>query len=180
MADFYTSPDIRNLRIGVSNIVFNSVNLGNTKEGVNFVYEPDFADVTADKYGSSPIDMVLTGESLEIEVSLAEPSVRNLNRAIGASDLSTGSQGDRVNLGRSAGYSLRTNKAAILVLHPVAHAAAVTNEDVVIYKAVPISAVEMNFEVDNQRIFKVTFKALIDETYGDGRRFGHMGLTNVS
>ena len=61
MADFFTSPDIRNLRIGVCSVIFNSRHLGNTKEGVNFNYEPSFADVTADKYGSSPIDKVLTG-----------------------------------------------------------------------------------------------------------------------
>ncbi len=180
MADFYTSPDIRNLRIGVCSVIFNSANLGNTKEGVNFNYEPSFADVTADKYGSSPIDKVLTGETLEIEVSLAEPNVANLFAAIGASDRDSGASGDRLNIGRSAGFSLLANKAAILVLHPVADAVGVTNEDIVIYSAVPTSPVEMAYEVDNQRIFKVTFAALIDETYGDGRRFGHIGITNVS
>lgn len=180
MADFFTSPDIRNLRIGVCSVIFNSRHLGNTKEGVNFNYEPSFADVTADKYGSSPIDKVLTGETLEIEISLAEPNANNLFAAIGASDLDSGAAGDRLNIGRSAGFSLLKNKAAILVLHLVADAAALTNEDIVIYSAVPTASLEMNYEVDNQRIFKVTFSALIDETYGDGRRFGHIGLTNVS
>lgn len=180
MADFYASPDIRNLRIGVCSIIFNTVSLGNTKEGVNFNYEPSLVDITADKYGSSPIDKVLTGEKLEIEVSLAEPNIKNLFAAIGASDKSSGTGGDRLNIGRSAGFSLLANKAAILVLHLVADPAGVTNEDIVIYSAVPVSSIEMNYEVDNQRIFKVTFAALINETYGDGRRFGHIGLTNVS
>jgi len=174
------SPSLDNLRIGVCRVIYNAVNLGNTKEGVMFKYEPEFAELTVDKYGSTPVDKVLTGERLLVEVTLAEPSVGNLEEAIAASDTDTGAAGDRLNIGRSAGWSLRTNNSAVLVLHPTAKADSDLTDDITIYRAVPIEAVELSFKVDEQRVFKVTFEALIDETYDDGRRLGHIGLTNVS
>lgn len=174
------SPSIENLRIGHVQVIFNSVNLGLTKDGAVVTYEPSFADVGADKYGETPVDKVLIGENLQVQVTLAEPSIGNLEEAIAASDTDTGAGGSRLNIGREAGFSLRDSAAAILVLHPIKNVAGDLREDVTIYRAAPIETVELAYKVNEQRVFQITFQALPDETYDNGRRLGHIGITNVS
>jgi hypothetical protein len=171
--------NLDNVRLGACSIVFNSVDLGHTKGGVTFKIERELSEVTVDKYGSTPVDMVLTGQKATIEVNLAESQVANLNVAVPEGDYVTGTAGSRLNLGTEAGYSLRDD-AAQLTLHPAENAAGDLTGDIVFYKAVSTDSVELPFEIDNQRVFKVTFTALVDETFGNGRRLGHIGLTNIS
>lgn len=172
--------NISNVRIGVCNINYNSVNLGHTKDGVVLKFDRKFQDVTVDEYGDIPIDSVLTGQDLTVEVTLAEPTIANLLASIPEAGRDSGAQGSRLNLGRSAGWSARTNASFQLVLHPISKAASDLSDDIVIYRAFSTEPIELPYKVDEQRVFKVTFRALVDETYADGRRLGHIGLTTVS
>lgn len=171
--------NINNLRMSAATITFGGVSLGHTQGGVTFSYEPSTEDLLADQYGETPIDKVLTGETLTIQANLAEAVVGVLNSAMPAGAHALGGAGERLGMGTDAGYSLRADSKQ-LVLHPVDKAIGDTSEDVVIYKAVVADTVELNYEVDGQRVFEVTFAALVDETYASGRRLGHIGSTNVS
>lgn len=171
--------NIANVRIGVCNVKFNTVNLGHTLEGVVFKLDRTFQDVVVDEYGETPLDSVLTGQNLTVEVSLAEHSVAALLAAIPESERDSGAQGNRINIGREAGFSMGS-VGYELVLHPIAKAASDVSEDIVIYKAFSSEPIEAAYKVDEQRVWKVTFRALVVETYDAGRRLGHIGYTNVS
>lgn len=170
--------NIQNLRMSACTVVFNGQSLGHTQGGITFHYEPNLEDLMTDQYGKTPVDKVLTGENVQVVVNLAEPVVDILLAAI-PSGQQVSSTNKRLHFGRDSGFSLRT-VAAQLVLHPVDKGSSDTSEDVVIYKAVVADTVELNYEVDNQRVFEVTFQALLDETYASPRRLGHIGSTNIS
>ena len=171
--------NINNLRMGVCTVTYGGVSVGHTKGGVTFKYEPKFEDLMADQYGETPIDKVLTGENVTVEANLAEPQVTTLNIAMPAAANTHGSSSERLAFGTDTGYSSRSDAKA-LVLHPVDRAATDYSEDITLYKAVASDAVEIKYESDNQRVYAVTFTALVDETYGSGRRLGHIGSTDVS
>lgn len=171
--------DITKLRVEACSVTFNGINIGHTKGGVVFIADRKFTDVTVDQYGTSPVDMILAGDALKIEVMFAEFSLANLKIAMPEGDFETAGAGSRLGMGRDAGFSLRS-VAAQMILHPLSRAAGDTSEDVVIYKAVSSDVVELDYKVDAQRVYKVTFAALVDEEFVSGRRLGHIGLVTIS
>lgn len=172
--------NLNRLRMSACTITFGGTSLGHTKGGVVFKYAPKFEDLLTDQYGDTPIDKVLVGEDVTIKVNLAEPQVDILNVSMPAdADVVGSGTTERVGIGADAGYSARAD-AKQLVLHPVDRAPTDYSEDVTIYLAISSEPVELNYEVDKQRVFEVTFTALISETYSNGRRLGHIGVSNVS
>lgn len=170
---------ISNVRIGACSVTFGGVDLGHTKDGVEFSFKRNFEDLMVDAYGETVVDKALKGQELTIKCYLAEPNVANLAVAIPEGELITGMAGSRLNLGRDAGDTLR-QYADELVIHPLKNDALDDSEDIVIYKAVSIETVPMMYKIDSQRIIEVTFLALVDETYGSSRRLGHIGSATVS
>lgn len=170
---------INNVRIGHATLTFGGVSLGHTMDGVEIEFAREFEDLSVDQYGNTPIDMALTGQDVTIKVKLAEPNVSSLNVAIPEGGHASGGSGERLGIGTDAGYLLRTDSKQ-LVIHPAKNAASDDSEDITIYKAVSSEAVPTNFKIDEQRVFEVTFRALLDETYASGRRLGHVGPANVS
>jgi hypothetical protein len=168
-----------NTRIGHCTVQFGGVDLGHTKDGVEFEFERESEDLVVDQYGSMPVDIALTGQNLTVKVYLAEVIASNLNIANPEGDHDLGSSGERVGFGTDAGYLL-SQDAKQLVLHPAKNAAADDSEDIVVYKAVSVESVALNYKIDEQRIVEVTFRALVDETNGNGRRLGHIGPANIS
>jgi hypothetical protein len=170
---------IENIRMGACGVIFDNVSLGHTKDGAEFQFERSFEDLMVDQYGETAVDKALTGQKLTVKVFLAEPSVANLHVAMPEQGHASGGNGERVGLGVDAGALLR-QYAKELVLHPLKNAANDDSEDIHIYKAVSVETVPMNYKVNEQRIIEVTFQALVDETYGNGRRLGHIGPANIS
>lgn len=167
--------DISKVRIGACQITYKGVNVGHTLDGVELTFEREFEDLTVDKYGSSPVDKALTGNKLMAKFKLAQPDFAALNIANPEGEGADGSTGDRIGLGSDAGYLLRQD-AGELVLRPLKNVASANDsEDVVLYKAVSVENIELSYKVDEQRVIEVTFEALVDETYGVGRRLGHVG-----
>lgn len=167
--------DISKVRIGACQITYKGVNVGHTLDGVELTFEREFEDLTVDKYGSSPVDKALTGNKLMAKFKLAQPDFAALNIANPEGEGADGTTGDRIGLGTDAGYLLRQD-AGELVLRPLKNVASANDtEDVVLYKAVSVENIELSYKVDEQRVIEVTFEALVDETYGTGRRLGHVG-----
>lgn len=164
---------------GPCTIVFGGVDLGHTLEGVDFEAKREFADVLVDKYGSTPIDKVLTGTTATIKFKLAQPTYRQLDMAMPETSSFDGAGAlDRVDIGGDAGYSLRAD-AKVLVIHPIKNTGS-TVDDITIYKAVSTEAITLPYKVDAQAVVEVTMTALVDEQYGVGRRLGHIGQAAVS
>ena len=53
-------------------------------------------------------------------------------------------------------------------------------EDVVFYKAVNTENIKLNYKVKDQTVVEVSFEALVDESYGNGRLLGHIGGLHIS
>lgn len=170
---------ISNVRIGACSVTHGGVSLGHTKDGAEFSFKRDFTDLMVDQYGETPVDMALKGQDLKVKVYLAEPNTANLHVAMPEQGDASGSAGERVGLGVDAGVTLR-QFAKELVLHPLKNADSNDSEDVHIYLAVSVETVALNYKVDEQRVIEVTFRALVDETYGNGRRLGHVGPADIS
>lgn len=155
--------DVANVEIGVCEVKVNGTSIGHTEGGVKFSYEPEFEDITVDQYGSTPVDKVLVGETVTVVAQFAESTQANFNRAMPATTITN----DGLAGGRNAGFRLST-VAVELTLHPVAMAAD-DSKDIVIYKAVAHSQVEVDFK-NEERVYEVEFVALVDETKSVGNR----------
>jgi hypothetical protein len=169
--------DVRNIRIGVYNIVFNGVDLGHTLDGVEVEVERNFQDLTVDKYGDSPVDMAVTGHKATIKCKFAEPIAELLERINHEGLNQSGTLGKKIGFGTDAG-DLLGKYAARLNLHPVERADVA--EDIVYYKAVNTGNIALAGKVKDQRVIEATFVALVDESQPSGRRLGHFGLTDIS
>lgn len=168
---------------GACYITLGGVDLGHTLDGVEFEAQRELTDITVDQYGTTPIDKVLTGTTLTIKTKLAEAQADNLNVVLPESEYAQAGTGaslkERVGLGADAGYSLRSESKQ-LVIHPLKNAVTDLSEDITIYKAVSAEAVPTAYKVDEQRVWEVTFIALLDESKPAGRRLGHFGYANIS
>lgn len=164
---------------GPCRITFGGIDLGHTTGGVLLTAERDFEDVTVDRYGSTPIDKVLTGNRAMVNFTLAQPNWRALDTAIPETSSADGAAADRIDLGAQAGASLRS-EAKQLVIHPLKNADSDTSDDVVLYKAVSAENVELPLRIDEQKVVEITMHALVDESYGTGRRLGHIGPADIS
>lgn len=164
--------DVTNVKMGPCSVTFNGSDLGHTKGGVTVSYEPEYHDITVDKYGNTVVEKVLIGESLKVTVPLAEHTIANLEVAIPAG--TDGGSGSRVTIGQDAG-ELMAQYAHTLVLHPLANAAGDRSEDVVLYKAVVGENIEFVMGNDGEKIAEVIFHALLDESKSAGSRLGLIG-----
>lgn len=162
---------ILNVKIGRCDVSYNGVDLGHTLDGVEVSYEPEYKDVSVDKYGSTIVNKYIIGEKLTAKVKLAEFTIANLKIAMPQGSFA-GAANTRLLLGHSAGVKA-TDTAAQLVLHPSNEGTRI--HDIVIYKAYVGSAVVIPMKNDEEKMVEVTFEALIDETKSDGNYLGMIG-----
>lgn len=175
------SKNSQNVRIGECEVFLNEVDLGHTNGGVEFTFEREFTDLTVDQYGTSPVDMALTGNNLLVMVYLAEPTNKNIGNAIpeGAYAENADSTNTKIGLGTESGYLLSAD-AGLLRLHPRRNSGTNRNEDIYIWKAVSSETVELPYKIDEQRVLKITFRALVDETQPAGTKLGRVGDPDIS
>jgi hypothetical protein len=162
---------ILNVQLGACSVTYNSIDLGHTKGGAEVSYEPEWSDVSVDKYGNTVVEKYLVGEKFTVKVALAEYTTANLKYSM-PSGTFAGAANARVTLGKSAGGQA-TSYAYQLVLHPLNKGTRA--HDIVLHKAVVTSAVLLPHKVDEQKVVEVTFEALLDETKTDGNYLGFIG-----
>lgn len=163
--------DITKVKVGVCSVTFNSIDLGHTIGGVEVSYEPEYKDVSVDKYGSTVVEKYLIGEKFTAKVPLAESTIDNLRNAIPQSTFA-GAANARITIGAAAGKKA-TDDAYQLVLHPTGEGTRAF--DIVIYKAYVGSTITLSHTNDGEKIIEVTFEALLDETKSDGNYLGLIG-----
>lgn len=163
-------------------ITFKGIVLGHVVDGIELTAARELTEVQVDRYGHTPIDFVLSGNNLQVKFKLAQTEFDQWNAAIPETSSYDGSgTNDRVDFGADAGYSLRANNdAGVMVIHPMKNAATDFSDDITIYLAVSAESITLPLKIDAQRVLEVTFKALVSEEYGTGRRLGHYGPANVS
>lgn len=165
---------------GPCTIIFGGIDVGHTIDGVEVEAERELKEVTVDKYGHTPIDLILTGNNLRAKFKMAQTEWDQWNIAVPETSSYDGAGvADRADFGADAGYSLRQD-AKVLVIHPDKNPATDFSDDVTIYLAVSSETVTLPLKIDEQRVLEVTMRALVSEAYGSGRRLGHYGPADVS
>lgn len=155
-----------NLTIGGVSAAFGGTDLGHLMGGATFTYDVDTEEIKADKF-AGVVDYALTAENLEITINMAETKAAAVLRyAFAGGEYDSSGSNKQIKFGRNTGYLIGAGRGAQLVLHPYANAANDESEDIVIYNAVPVDSVELNYEVDGQRVAEVTFRATVVEAQG--------------
>lgn len=162
--------DITKVKLGACSVVFNSVDLGHTMEGVEVEYAPTFHEIAVDKYGGTAVQTVLIGEKFTAKVKLAESAIAKLEAAIPFG----GTSSTKVTIGSAAG-KLGTDKAALLVLHPLENDSLDRSLNVTMWKAISTSPIKLPFKNEGATVYEVTFMALLDESRTDGQYLGLIG-----
>lgn len=159
------------VELGPVDVSINGVDIGHQKGGAEVTYEPEYHEVTVDKYGNTPVEARLMGERLTVKVRFAEYTIDNLKKAMPQGTFA-GAANARMTLGKSAG-ARATDSAVQLVLHP--HDKGTREDDLVLHKAYPIGSVTLNHTIEDDKIIEVEFLALIDENKADGNYLGLIG-----
>jgi hypothetical protein len=163
--------DITNVQLGVCELAFNGVNLGHTIEGVEVSYEPEYTDVSVDKYGNTPVEKYLVGEKLMVKTKLTEYTVALLKQAMPMGSFA-GAGNARLTLGSNAGKKA-TDYAYQLVLHPISEGT--RRHDIVLHKAFCHSPIVLPHKNDEQKAYEVEFTAMLDESKSNGNYLGFIG-----
>lgn len=83
--------DIKNVKLGVCSILFDGVDLGYTKGGVEVSVKTDTYKVNIDQFGKTPINEYVMGREVTVKAPLAETTLENMVRIMpGATFVQTG------------------------------------------------------------------------------------------
>lgn len=152
----------QNFKIGAGSLAIDGQDVGlTTEDGVVVKYEPNIHLHTSGKYGKTPVKASLIGEKLTIEIWMAEHTKENMLNAFAG----VTSQGGKLEFGGLAGREIEGKE---LVLTPFDGSASWFFKN-----AVPTDAIETNYKVDNERIIKVIFQALVDIESSDDDNLGY-------
>lgn len=137
--------------------------LGLTKGGVKFSYTPKYHEITVDQFGNSATESVLLGEDVSAAIPLAETSIEKLALSCPTAtqliDSSTGKL-KKLLYGSRPGVRLE-GTAGSLRLHPIAMGSS-KEEDIVIFKAVNKSAMELAYKLDEETIYSANFIGTVE------------------
>lgn len=150
-------------RIGACAIAVNDSDVGGTtQEGVLVSYEPDVHLHMSGKYGSTPVKASLIGQKLTVKMAIAETTQENMEIALAG----TLQEDGKVKFGGFAGVPLVGVK---LTLTPFDG-----TESWVFRNAVPTSPVEIAYQPNNERLYNVTFTALVDESFAEAENVAYV------
>lgn len=76
-----------NVKLGVCNVLFDGVDLGFTKGGVEVEVATSTHEITVDQLGETPIGEIITGRTVQATVPLAETTLDNLVSIMPGSEL---------------------------------------------------------------------------------------------
>lgn len=176
--------DFDSIKIGVCDAYWTppgsttEIFLGLTKGGCDLTYTPEWYDLSVDRYGNSPTDSSLVGESISVRIPLAETDINKLEMFLHTAKKVEGANGKKkLVFGRFPGFRLG-QCAGRLRLHPVAMGLS-REEDVIIYKAVNKAPLELNYRIDGERIFQTEFVGMIKRNHVNGALLWEMGDSTI-
>lgn len=164
---------------GPCRITYGGIDMGHTLEGVELEVEREMEKVMVDRYGETPVDYVLTGTTAKAKFKLAQFNNRSLDTAMPEAQNIDVAALDQTAIGVDAGYSLRQDAKA-LVIHPLKYATGDLSHDITLYKCVNTNTLTLPYTVKDQLVIELEMEALVDESYGTGRRLGHIGYAATS
>lgn len=150
--------------------------LGHTQGGISATLTPESREVNVDEFGSSPVLIRHTGDSLTVTTPLAEWTAATLAEIYEAGNDDTTGTPPYMGLGRSAGY-IYTGQALKVIPLLTADAGKLLH----IFSAVATGAIELGWNNEDDTIAEVEFTALIDESQStDGEYMGKLYVSGGS
>lgn len=134
--------------------------LGLTKGGVMLTYTPEWHDITVDQFGNTNAESVLIGERVSVSIPLAETDLNKLELFVHTANKIVEGNKTKLTFGRRPGFRLE-GLAGQLRLHPIAMGNS-KEDDVIIYRAVNRAALELNYRLDQERIFNTEFQGMVE------------------
>ena len=133
--------------------------LGLTKGGVELNYTPEWHEIQLDQFGKTATESVLIGEDIKVKVPLAETDLSKLELFSHTATKIVSGQKVKLTFGRKPGFRLE-GLAGQLRLHPIAMGGS-NDEDVIIYRAINRAPLQLNYKLDEERIFSTEFQGII-------------------
>jgi len=158
--------------LGSCQILFDGVDLGKSFGDVIFRSGVASQPIHEDQAGTTPVDEVITGREVTVEIPLTRASVETLAKVVPNSELS----GDTLKVKNPVGTTLR-DTAKELILKPIKdnEPSADPKTWLTVFKASPREDFEIVYNNEGQRVFKVTFVAFPDDTSGNVGYIWKMG-----
>lgn len=154
---------ISNFHIGAGSLSIEGTDVGLTsEEGVVVNYEPDVHMHLSGKYGNTPVKASIIGQTLTLEVWMAENTYDNIESAYAGVLQEDG----KIKFGGLAGREVEGKE---LILTPFDG-----TPSWYFRNAVPTGAVEAAYKVNDERIIHVTFQAMVDENAADVDNLGYI------
>lgn len=146
--------------LGPCAVFFDGADLGPTFGGVKFKYNTEQKMIHEDQKGTQDVDGVFTGSQCEVEVPLTRMQINDLAAVLPGARMSS----DVMLVEGIAGTPMLAS-AKELILKPIEGGVATTDESkwLTIPKAFPVGDLELNFDNDNQRVYKAVFKAFLSD-----------------
>jgi hypothetical protein len=150
-----------------------ALNLGPFLGATTLTGETGSENIEEERYGESPVDGIMTGTVVEIELQMTRSTYEQLSEVLSAQY----SSGDTFRLRNQLGCEMYEDSKQ-LVIKPICDNATSTDptEWVHIYHAFPVPGWELTWDRSTQRVFPVTFKCFVSQESGWEGDFGTLGM----
>lgn len=157
--------DTKNVKLGVCKVLYDSVDLGYTKGGVEVSVKTETHKSKVDQFGSTPINEYITGREVTAKTPLAETTLDNLVKIMPGATISGTGSDKIVTVPTGVGINL-LDVAKELRLHPISKPDSDKSEDFVILKAATAGALSFAYKLDDERVYNVEFNGYPDAATG--------------
>jgi len=168
--------------LGPAEITFNGVVWGKTVTnpeggthgGTIVKYDASFVDTMRDAEGANEHDSIFVGQKFGVEANLAGMSLTQLKDMFPNASLTGAGPSKKLVIGNPVGKSMRAN-AKELLIKPIIDGEPTTDQTLWIRfrLAFPVAAFEIPFDLENQKVTKVTFKIFHNLTTGVLAEWSH-------
>jgi hypothetical protein len=165
-----------NVKLGACKILFDGIDLGYTKGGVEVEVISETHQVSIDQFGESTVNEFITKRNIKVKCPLAETTLDLLEKIMPGSTIISDQYNPakrRVNVKSGIGINLY-KQAKTLILHPIYLPDSNTSEDLIIYKSATAGAMKFAYKHNEERIYAVDFMGYPDDSnnnilfsYGD-------------
>lgn len=167
------------IKNGPCKITFDGLVLGFTREGVDVDPQGEWADLTVDEGGDTPLDAMRTKEGIEVTMRLPQFSMDILEKIIPGSTRVIDGADEKLTVGQTHGYRAR-DYAGSLRIHPILAGDADKSQDLLIYKAFVAEGPAWSYQVGEVTMYEVTFRALMDTDRAQGDQVYSLGNDDAS
>ena len=156
--------DIKNVKLGVCRVIWNGVDLGYTKGGVDVTVKTETHKVLIDQFGKTPINEYVMGRECTVKAPLAETTTDNMLVVMpGAFKVvdSTDPTKVRVEVPSGVGANL-LDFAYPLILRPMGKADGDRSDDFVLHRTATPGSLSFSFKLEDERVFSTEFSGYPD------------------